>query len=270
MFFILIFFSSFYERTATTPPHLEPSVVPNIAVDGIMPMLLQAQHQYSIASFPDGRITFTPVGPRRTAQPLRLQQIFSTEENVNMELTTADPTPILEQQLLSPSSGLDTPSPTVAFPEENVNIESTIDVLTPNLEQQLPNSSTPELYTPSPTVAFPEENVNIESTIAGSTVPTVLTSPLLLPFGPANFRLNRQYSPSDVLPIPKVPQTGPRTPKANKRLGSARELTNDSELKKLKEAHEEKQRKEIKKQESVLKKMNAQTKKKTVTVCVHV
>jgi hypothetical protein len=64
----------------------------------------------------------------------------------------------------------------------------------------------------------------------------------------------RHFSPCDLLPIPQVPPNGPRTKKPNRRLGSARNLTSDCELQKLKEANEEKIRKENKKEEAALKK----------------
>ena len=151
-------------------------------------------------------------------------QIFNIDE-------TANPTVLDKEKVLASCFqhllGWTLPRLLWIFRKKNVNIESTTDVQTPNLEQHLFNLSTQELYTPLPTVAFLEENVNMESTTADPTpnlkqqllsassgldtpIPT-LTSSLLLPFRSTHFGLNRHYSSSDVLPIPKVPQTGPRT-----------------------------------------------------------
>jgi hypothetical protein len=52
------------------------------------------------------------------------------------------------------------------------------------------------------------------------------------------------FTPEEVLPHPRVAQTGPRAPKKNKNKGSSRVLTNSTEIAKLKEAHNAKVLKE--------------------------
>jgi hypothetical protein len=54
---------------------------------------------------------------------------------------------------------------------------------------------------------------------------------------PYNELPRERFTPQEVLPHPRITQTGPRVPKKNKNRGSSRVLTNSPEIAKLKEAH---------------------------------
>lgn len=129
------------------------------------------------------------------------------------------------------------PTPTVPFPQASSTPVQ-------HYEQQ-------NLFlscTPLPIISVAEENVVNSSSVV------------------------RHFAPCDLLPIPKeVQQSGPRMSKSNKRLGSARNLTSDLKLQKIKEAYDEKLREETKKQEAALKKASnqAKTKDHTVRVCLY-
>ena len=72
-----------------------------------------------------------------------------------------------------------------------------------------------------------------------STSSTLLTSavlPLSITEKPSNELPRKSFTPEEVLPHPRVAQTGPRVPR-NKNRGSSRVLTNSPKIAKLKEAH---------------------------------
>lgn len=82
-------------------------------------------------------------------------------------------------------------------------------------------------------------HISKSSTLVRSAVlPTTLTET------PSNELPRKRFTPEEVLPHPRVAQTGPRVPKKNKNRGSSRVLTNSSEIAKLKEAHNTKVLKE--------------------------
>jgi hypothetical protein len=60
---------------------------------------------------------------------------------------------------------------------------------------------------------------------------------------PSNELLRKSFTPEEVLPHPRVAQTGPRV-SSNKNRGSSRLLTNSPEIAKLKDAHNAKVLKE--------------------------
>lgn len=79
-----------------------------------------------------------------------------------------------------------------------------------------------------------------------STSSTLLTSPVLplsITEKPSKELPRKSFTPEEVLPHPRVAQTGPRVPR-NKNRGSSRVLTNSPEIAKLKEAHNVKELKE--------------------------
>ncbi|KZR96142.1 Uncharacterized protein APZ42_009688 [Daphnia magna] len=69
--------------------------------------------------------------------------------------------------------------------------------------------------------------------------------PLTLTEMPSNELPRKSFTPEEVLPHPRVAQTGPRVPRNTNR-GSSRVLTNSPEIAKLKEAHNAKVLKETK------------------------
>jgi hypothetical protein len=80
--------------------------------------------------------------------------------------------------------------------------------------------------------------ISTSSTLVRSAVlPTTLTEM------PSNELPRKRFTPEEVLPHPRVAQTGPRVPR-NKNRGSSRVLTNSLEIAKLKEAHNAKVLKE--------------------------
>ena len=77
-----------------------------------------------------------------------------------------------------------------------------------------------------------------------STLVRSAVMPKTLTETPSNELPRKRFTPEEVLPHPRVAQTGPRVPKKNKNRGFSRVLTNSSEIAKLKEAHNKKVLKE--------------------------
>ncbi|XP_045023804.1 uncharacterized protein LOC116934982 [Daphnia magna] len=68
-------------------------------------------------------------------------------------------------------------------------------------------------------------------------------SPQQLLTTPVKFREPHSFRPHDFLQLPQVAQNGPRNSNHNKRLGASRCLTSSPEIKRIREEHEEKERK---------------------------
>ncbi len=117
--------------------------------------------------------------------------------------------------------------------------------------QQLPVSSSSEMLSTCPTQIIETEQqqtsiIGSSSTISHSSIATSSnqSSPELLLSTPVSFCEPHSFRPHDILPLPQVAQSGPRVTKPNKRFGSSRCLTSFPEMRRLREEHDEKQRKQ--------------------------
>lgn len=233
-----------------------------------MPLLQQVSSGYRLTTLASGQILLTPIVNKTMVQPRRLQQqplpsssLSSTpiESTPHMHAvlpsTSSTPVQDFQNRDQNVSSGSCTPSPTVAFPPLNDDSSSIVAGVSSSPLQENEQQPFPPL---SCTPIFPEENDSLDVNVG---------------------RQIRHFSPFEILPIPQVPQTGPR-PKSNRKLGSARNLTSDEELQKTKAAYEEKIAKEKRKQELALKRQqknsNQQTANKNgkknqlpLKVCLH-
>ena len=260
-----------------------------------LPLLQQVASGYTLTTLASGQILLTPIANRTMVKPRRLQQqqlpSFSlssppTELTPQMHagLLSTSSTPVhdFENQDRNLSSGSCTPSPTVAFPPQNDDSSSlAAGVSSSPLQEKEQQLFTPLSCTPSPTVAFPSQNDDSSSLASGVSSSQLhendhqpFTSLSCTPSNIFPQEINggfcdvnvgphfRHFSPFQILPIPKVPQTGPR-PKYNRKLGSARNLTSEEELQKSKSAFEEKCGKEKRKQELALKRQQKNSSQKT-------
>ena len=220
-----------------------------------LPLLQQVASGYTLTTLASGQILLTPIANRTMVKPRRLQQ----------------------QQL--PSFSLSSP-PTELTPQMHAGLLSTSSTPVHDFENQDRNLSSGSC-TPSPTVAFPPQNDDSSSLASGVSSSQLhendhqpFTSLSCTPSNIFPQEINggfcdvnvgphfRHFSPFQILPIPKVPQTGPR-PKYNRKLGSARNLTSEEELQKSKSAFEEKCGKEKRKQELALKRQQKNSSQKT-------
>ncbi len=114
------------------------------------------------------------------------------------------------------------------------------------ISSQITSSSHKQQQGPSPSL----------STTAPSTAGTFPNSKnrKMLLSTPVLFCEPVSFGPHDILPLPQVAQSGPRVPKPNKRLGSARCITSSPKMKRIREKYDEKQLKENRKTISVGKK----------------
>ena len=252
-FVILKFYNLWFSESQSThcPPVLVSPIDLRNDIEKILPVLPQAEMQYSVTVKIDGGILFFPVANRKFVNP---------------------------QQLPISSSSLSIPSSLVTSQVDD-SVPSTSSTQVQHIDSQEKLVVSPVSLTPLPTVAFPQQNNSCYSnmTVAAST-PLHYYESDRLPFDSASPTCFAQqyvdslssvvhhFTPCELLPIPKVSQTGPRILKSNKRLGAARNLTSDHKLQKSKEVYEENLKKEKRKQEAALKKANGQGKNKRVTV----
>ena len=187
---------------------------------------------------------------------LQQQQTSSSASGMNSIFTTAaSPEAELSELSLADAIALSQGDPF----EQSCTVASTsstgLDLL--QQQQQQPIPSTSRTLTPSPTAAFPQAVLAERSSNASScsTPVHVVENQPFLSSTPVNGESRRHhFRPCDILPIPRVSQTGPRIARPNKRLQEARNLTSEPEVKKIKEAHEAKLLKKQKQEEAAKKK----------------
>ena len=174
--------------------------------------------------------------------------------------TYSTPSPDFLQQQQPSSSTSRSPSPTLAFPQKESlerpwTVASNSSAGLDSLQQPIPSTS--EAITPSPTTALKQAVLVERSSNVGSSCSTpvhTVEHQRFLSSTPVNGQsITRHFRPCDILPIPKVPQTGPRIARPNKRLQDARNLTSEPEVRKIKEAHEAKLLKKQKQEEAAKK-----------------
>lgn len=276
--------SSIYFFSATTPALHKTG-----PLEEVLPILQQHQvgAHYTCIVSREGIITLTPVASTSRSPLFGHQQSTSAVEIVEMSLpvasTCSTPSPYLFDQQQPSSSTSSTPSPSVSFPQCG-SAKCPLNVTS----QSLSSPSNSETQTPSPTTPFPQVVSRERSSqmdlsfssrtttpsptdsvqIADSVVrPTEVASTPNHFFEQQQHRIltstpvsvweesaTRHFRPCDILPIPKVLQTGPRIARPNKRLQEARNLTSELEVKKIKEAYEAKELKKKKKEEASIKK----------------
>ena len=217
--------------TATAPTVI-PAAIPLGCSPGVQ--LQVPNKKYVVSVSQGGVITFTPTSQfsNETRTPSPTTPFPQTEETVSTgmpsqerEETPCSNTPIPRRE--------GTFSPSTPIPER----ERTLSRATPIQERE---------QTLSPATPIQETEGNISQ---------LSNHQVILCSTPVSGDGRRHFRPSEILPIPQVAQTGPRVQQPNKRLGKARNLTSEPELKRIKEAYEEKLLKQKKKDEAALKRI---------------